>query len=316
MNFFSDNILNRHSELRTNAAFIQGKLSADTTRFILVCDNKSLVLSGEKPKAALLQRHELGDLLEQAGLQVFLGVEDEVAYFALGLDGMQDQVETQLGQAYTFTDLKTVALQMPRKQSALLAYARAMVHWNLRHLFCADCGNPTQSSEAGHVRKCKQEGCGKSHFPRTDTAVIVLISEGDACLLGRGAAWPEGRYATVAGFLEPGETLEQAVAREAQEETGVALESIRYHSSQPWPFPASIMVGFMATASNRHLQVDYTELEDARWFTRDEIVEGLQNGTLILPPRVSISYNLIRDWFDQLPGYQLEKFLRQEQGGW
>ncbi|WP_242927263.1 NAD(+) diphosphatase [Pontibacter vulgaris] len=307
MNFYSDNPLNRRAELRTDNALMKQYLDAETTRFIVVSDAKSLLRRQEQPEVAFLLRAELDDILTLAPIQVFLGTEGEEAYVALGLEGQHEQVESLLGHTYTFQDLRGVTPFLPRQHSALLAHARAMVYWHIRHKHCSDCGEPTRSQAGGHERHC--ENCGKLHFPRTDTAVIVLISEGDACLLGRQAMWAPGQYATLAGFLEPGETLEQAVAREAHEETGVALQSITYHSSQPWPFPGTIMVGFMATATSRSINVNYDELEDARWFTRQEIAESLQAGTFRLPSPVSISYRLIQDWFNLDAKYKLEDLL-------
>lgn len=307
-NFFSGSALNRHSEQRKNEELIQELWKKESTLFVVVSDAKSL-LKKSNTEAFLLSHQLVKELAELAKVRVFLGVEEGVAYFALGFEKQQDAIAPYLPEGAVLEDLRTTALFLPRPQSTLLAYARGMVYWNLRHSHCPECGSLTYSAEAGHVRAC--DNCGRRQFPRTDTAIIVLISEGDACLLGRQAQWPKGMYATVAGFLEPGEPLEEAVAREAMEETGVELAEIRYHSSQPWPFPASIMVGFTATASNRNIKVNNLELEDARWFTRKEIVEGLQNGILMLPPPVSIAYRLIRDWFNLNPNYNFEELLKE-----
>ncbi|WP_161890966.1 NAD(+) diphosphatase [Pontibacter russatus] len=310
MNYFSHNPLNRFSEMRPDATHMQQLWQKQAARVLVVHDTLNLLRERESGRqAAILTRREAEDLAAQAEVLVYLGSEDGVPYFALGLEGMQEQLPDLLGGEYILADLRTSALELPPKDGALLAYARGMVHWNLRHRFCPNCGSATQGAHAGHVRECTNENCSRHHFPRTDTAIIVIISEGDACLLGRQATWPEGMYATIAGFLEPGETLEQAVAREAKEETGVELQTITYHSSQPWPFPASIMVGFSATASSRSLYMDNDELEDARWFTRNEIAAGLRNGSLRLPPRISISYRLICDWFNADPVFKLEDLL-------
>ena len=276
-------------------------------RVLVVHESLSLVKKREAGKrAAVLRQQEAEELAKLAEVQVYLGSEEGTPYFVLGFEKMQEQLLDLLQEDYLLADLRTSAHELPQPDGALLAYARGMVHWNLRHRYCANCGSVTYSTHAGHVRQCTNEACNLHHFPRTDTAVIVIISEGDACLLGRQAAWPKGMYATVAGFLEPGETLEQAVAREAQEETGVELQKITYHSSQPWPFPSSIMVGFSAVARNRNLVLDNDELEDARWYTRSEIAAGLQEGTLRLPPPISIAYRLIRDWFNADAAYKLE----------
>ncbi|MDX5438224.1 MAG: NAD(+) diphosphatase [Pontibacter sp.] len=246
----------------------------------------------------MLPTRDTEQLVKYKHVRIFLGVSRGVPYFALGLK--HDPIETGLlpKNDHVLLDLKTVALRLPGKHSTLLSYARSLVYWNWRHQYCPNCGQVTQSSGAGHVRKCSDSKCDLLHFPRTDTAVIALIKEGDACLLGRQPVWQPGLYAPLAGFLEPGETLEQAVAREAMEEAGVVLEQIVYHSSQPWPFPSSIMVGFTATAQSRTLRIAQEELEDARWFTRGQIKHGLRGGTFRLPPPLSISYGLIRDWFE------------------
>ncbi|MFD3001605.1 NAD(+) diphosphatase [Pontibacter toksunensis] len=308
MNFFSHNPLNRFSEMRPDEAHMQQLWQQQEARVLVVHESLSLIKkTGSGKLAAVLRQQEAEDLAKLAQVQVYLGSEEVVPYFVLGFEGMEEQLQNLLGEDYALADLRMSAHELPQPDGALLAYARGMVHWNLRHRFCANCGSVTYSTNAGHVRQCTNEACNLHHFPRTDTAIIVIISEGDACLLGRQAVWPNGMYATIAGFLEPGETLEQAVAREAQEETGVELQKITYHSSQPWPFPSSIMVGFNAEARNRNLVLDNDELEDARWFTRKEIEAGLQDGTLRLPPPISIAYRLIRDWFNANGAYKLEE---------
>lgn len=314
MSHFSQNPLNRFSELRTDEALMEQLWQQLNARVLIVCDSLNLFrqesgqVEGAEIEAARAVRMQ-----ELAHDKIYLGSFEKVPYFVLGFEGRQEQLLEEFGSSYEFLDLKSTAEQLSQEQGSILAHARGIVHWNLRHRYCPDCGSPTRSIEAGHVRQCTSDSCGKLHFPRTDTAVIALIAEGDACLLGRQAVWAKGQYATIAGFLEPGETLEQAVAREAMEETGVQLKSIQYHSSQPWPFPGSIMVGFTAEASNRSLKVNYDEMEDARWFTREEIAAGLRDGSFRLPSQVSISYRLIRDWYNAMPGYGLEKVQAEVQ---
>jgi len=162
----------------------------------------------------------------------------------------------------------------------VLAYARALVSWRRRHHYCGSCGTATVSRSAGHVRVCPDQGCGDEQFPRLDPAVIVLVSDGARALLGRQKAWPPGRYSTIAGFVEPGESLEDAVLREVLEETGVAVRECRYHSSQPWPFPSSLMLGFTAEADAAAVPRADDELEDVRWFTREDVAAGRP----LLPP--------------------------------
>lgn len=195
----------------------------------------------------------------------------------------------------SFEELRPLAATLPAEDAGLLAYARAMAIWRARHRFCSVCGSGMRAERAGHVLRCCNADCAAEAFPRIDPAIIVLIADGDRVLLGRQASWPRGRYSTIAGFVEPGESLEDAVAREVMEETGVAVTDIGYHSSQPWPFPSSLMIGFRAHADSRAPVRLSGELEDARWFTR----ASLAAGDPPLPPSQSISYRLIRDWVQE-----------------
>jgi NAD+ diphosphatase len=173
-----------------------------------------------------------------------------------------------------------------------------MAYWHYRHRFCGDCGSPTRSTEGGHQRVCTNDQCKQPHFPRTDPAIIVIITSGKHCLLGRQRAWPKDLYSTIAGFVEPGESLEAAVVREIKEETGVQVDEVYYHSSQAWPFPGSIMLGFSAKTASKDVSLDINELEDARWLSREEMENGLKAGSLKLPSPVSIAFRLIEDWFN------------------
>jgi NAD+ diphosphatase len=192
-----------------------------------------------------------------------------------------------------FADLRLTAGLLPADDAGLLAYARAMIYWRQRHRYCGACGAPTRAGSGGHVMVCTAAGCGAESFPRIDPAIIVLVSDGERALLGRQASWPAGRYSTIAGFVEPGESLEDAVAREVREETDIEVDEVAYHSSQPWPFPSSLMVGFHARATSTAIRCPDGELEDARWFSRAELAQG----TPALPPPQSISFRLIADWY-------------------
>ena len=188
---------------------------------------------------------------------------------------------------------------MSHDDGALMAYARGMMHWHRAHLYCGRCGHATEPRQAGHVRYCTNADCAAPAFPRTDPAVIMLIHHGEYALLGRQAVWPPGMHSVLAGFVEPGESLEDAVAREVMEEAGVEIDETEYHSSQPWPFPASIMLGFGARAKSMELNIDTDELESGRWYHRDEILASPEDETFRLPRRDSISYRLIRDWLSE-----------------
>jgi NAD+ diphosphatase len=209
-------------------------------------------------------------------------------------------IHTDAPDRYTnqgrFEELRPLVPALASDEAALLAYARAMSYWRLRHRYCGNCGAATRALKAGHVLRCTNNDCGAEVFPRIDPAIIVLVTDaaGENAMLGRQAAWPPDRYSTIAGFVEPGESLEDAVAREVAEETGVALTAVRYESSQPWPFPASLMLGFQAVAASGAKPRGIGELEHARWFSRAEI----SRGTPLLPPPASISYRLIESWFD------------------
>jgi NAD+ diphosphatase len=199
-----------------------------------------------------------------------------------------------LTPATRFEELRPLTLVLDEQEAALLAYARALGYWRVRHRYCGNCGSPARAVRAGHVMRCMNADCAQESFPRIDPAIIVLVTDGERALLGRQASWPPGRYSTIAGFVEPGESLEDAVAREVYEETGVRVLSSAYHSSQPWPFPSSLMLGFQAFAEAGSIVCNDAELEDARWFTRAQIASGVPK----LPPPTSISYRLIQDWFD------------------
>jgi NAD+ diphosphatase len=221
---------------------------------------------------------------------VFLGEWDGGAVFAASVE---EELAAAVGAGAEWAELRRHLLLMEPAEAALLAFARSMAYWHARHRFCGACGSPTESREAGHLRACP--ACGAQHFPRTDPAVIVRVEHRGRCLLGRSAGWDPGVYSVLAGFVEPGESLEQAVAREVLEEAGVQVSAVRYHSSQPWPFPASLMVGFTARAQSARLRRD-DELEDVRWFTRAEARSALAAGTLRMPSRYSISHRLIEEW--------------------
>jgi NAD+ diphosphatase len=228
---------------------------------------------------------------------VFMGVLDEVAHFALDISHIEKPQEHEiLGEVGQFVDLRNAGALLDRVTGSLLAYARGLMYWHARHLYCGVCGHATESQDAGHVRVCSNPACKAQHFPRTDPAVIMLVTCGERCLLGRQKTFLPGMHSTLAGFVEPGESLEEAVAREVFEETGVRVHDVRYHSSQPWPFPGSIMLGFHAEARDTKLDINFEELETARWFTREELFRIPENETFRLPRKVSIARQLVEHW--------------------
>lgn len=295
-NFYAAGGLDRHGQRRGDAAWLAERLAHSSSRFVPVWRSQSLVvaLDGAAPRAALLARSELGAI---EGETILLGIHEECAYFAIDLSHHENPAALLRHAApVAFTDLRRVGPLLPRQEGSLLAYARGIAWWHGRHRFCGVCGSPTVSEEAGHVRRCTNPDCKAQHFPRTDPAVIMLVHDGDRCLLGRQRVWLKGMHSTLAGFLEPGESLEEAVAREVFEETGVVVDDVNYHSSQPWPFPASIMLGFHARARTTALNVNYDEIESARWFERDFLLTHADDDDFRLPRRDSIARRLIEDW--------------------
>ena len=221
------------------------------------------------------------------GLWIFLGNRDGVAHAAVVVDRVPAELTPQ--------SLRFIGPTIAPEDASLAVHAVGLARWHQTHRFCPRCGTETDVIKAGHVRVCPADG--SEHFPRTDPAVIMLISDGaDRVLLGRQPVWPQGRFSTLAGFVEPGESLIDAVRREVMEEAGIAVGEVTYAGSQPWPFPSSLMLGFFGVATSFDITVDGDELEEARWFSRDEITELTASGELILPPIVSISRWLVEEW--------------------
>lgn len=290
-NLLSGSYIDRLAHWRKDEALWRAALSDSNTWFVPVWRNQNLVRETDGGLDAFLLSANVFQLEMQLDEVVLLGEFQQHTCFAISLTG---EALPSFAEPVAARDLRMIAGELPSEQAGLLAYARAMIHWRERHRFCGRCGTPTLAMQGGHVRLCSNAGCAEQVFPRIDPAIIVLITDGERALLGRQASWPAGRYSTIAGFVEPGESLEDAVIREAAEETGVQIESVEYHSSQPWPFPSSLMLGFVATASTTQIQLTDAELEDARWLTRAQIAAG----EVALPITHSISFRLIEDWFD------------------
>ena len=225
--------------------------------------------------------------LDPGPLPILLGIVDGVPLLAC------DWLDEPPPGAPPFVELREVGPLLPRREAGLLAQARGLVHWHARHRFCGACGTPTVAVQAGHARLCP--ACATETFPRTDPAMIVLVSHGERALLGRSARFPPGMYSTLAGFVEPGESLEDTVRREVFEEAGVIVDAITYRSSQPWPFPQSLMVGFRATARSTELRLDPEELEDALWLERALLADP-ERCPIRLPGPDSIARFLIEEW--------------------
>ena len=297
VNVYAGGMLDRAAPLRGDEAWVEARLADPAGRYVAVWRGRNLVEGDDPPRAVMLPHESIAPAITQDTPVVLLGMNGEVPYFAVGLSGGgDDPARGALAGHGAFHDLREFGGLIPAPEASLLAHARGLMYWHRRHRFCGVCGSPAVIREAGHVRQCGDSACGAQHFPRTDPAVIMLVSDGDNCLLGRQADWPAGLYSTLAGFVEPGESLEEAVAREIREESGVTVRDVRYHSSQPWPFPASLMLGFYATAVNAEVSINHDELDDARWFHRDDLLDP--GDGMRLPRRDSISRRLVDDWLD------------------
>jgi NAD+ diphosphatase len=283
--------LDRAGHHRTDETWIAIQLEAPNTLFAPVWRAQNLMRANGAGPAELA-------LLPAAAIPhpvarhpwAFLGLLNETPVFTIDLSALDDPLPGQ--DVHAFRDLRRIGGNVAPADASIMAHARGLMHWRGRHRFCGVCGAACTPASAGHVMHC--QGCGTHHFPRTDPAVIMLVSDGDRALLGHPAAFRSVRvFTTLAGFVEPGESLEEAVAREVFEETGVRAVRVRYHSSQPWPFPGSIMLGFHADAATHEITAGDSELVEARWFTRDEL--RAPDG-FILPPDFSIARRLIDDW--------------------
>ena len=287
-NFFAGHDLDRRAEARTQEDWREAARADPATRY-LIGQGSLQLLHVHAPRIALLDNSSA--LVQQV---------HPANWVLLGWRGAARLVFIDLPAQETFPlppdtqlqELRPLAPLLGSDEAGLLAYARALSGWRARQRHCGACGAPTAAVQAGHCLVCSNPECAQEFFPRLDPAIIVLVSDGERALLGRQASWPARRYSTIAGFVEPGESLEDAVRREVREETGVAVHDVRYHSSQPWPFPASLMLGFFARAAAGAAVAVGGELEDARWFSRAE----LESGAALVPPSQSISWRLIEAW--------------------
>ena len=303
-NAFSGARLDRAPDQRKDAAWVAAQRSDPAARAVLAGDAGVHVVEGDPPQLALVP---LADV--PGGEPLLLGLDADGPVFALDV-GPSDELPRPLISAYGSAEpdpatgtrpygLREAVSALPQSDGGLVAYTTALLNWHRRHGHCSVCGAPTEVAAGGMVRECP--ACGSHHFPRTDPVVIMLVTDRDRVLLGRQAAWPQGRYSTLAGFVEPGETLEEAVIREVGEEAGVQVGAPAYHSSQPWPFPASLMLGFTVPWTGGAPVRQEEEIEDVRWFSRAEVQAAAswgQDAPLALPPRHAIARRLIESWLE------------------
>ena len=281
---------NRIAGHRTDDAWLERTWRDERTR-VLVLHGGRLVVPDESGDSAVDWRTPTE---APTGQRVLLGEQDGVTHFAVLVEHVPEGMRAE--------ELRRFVQTLPAEEAALVVHAVALGEWHRSHRHCPRCGGSLEVSDAGHLMVCS--GCGRQQFPRTDPAVIMVVTDDeDRCLPGRQERWPEGRYSTLAGLVEPGESLEQAVAREVFEEVGIEVGEVAYFGNQPWPFPASLMVGFFARARTTEIDVDGAEISDARWFTRDQMRAEAEAGTLLLPSGISISRSLVETWYGgSLPG--------------
>jgi len=292
-NVFAGAFVDRSGERRKDPDWLSEAVKSDESRFVPVWGEQCLV-GGEPVEAILLKRQHVENVVDDQDL-IFLGVFKDHPAFAIAIEGGGDAPFPDFGE---FQDLRHLGTVLPPDEANLVAHARALVLWHASQVFCGTCGSAARPKAAGNSRICVNDNCRREIFPRVDPAIIVLVENGDTCLLGRQSTWPEGRYSTIAGFVEPGESLEDAVRREVYEETNIRVGKVSYHSSQPWPFPSSLMLGFTAEATSVDIVLNDGELEDARWFTRKELRSGFPK----LPFRISIARRLVNHWIEPADG--------------
>ncbi|XP_018614017.1 NAD-capped RNA hydrolase NUDT12 [Scleropages formosus] len=331
-NYFSREYLDRRCEKRTDSRWLKGKQSSPNTVYLLFFNLNPFVMSQPEELSAgvpairlcRLRWDSVEELLADPGTTlIFLGVEKQTkplsesspededglaAWFALGVDKCPtEHLKLQHSNGFFLKSPRPGLLQLSENEAGVIAQARSVLAWHSRYSFCPTCGSKTIVEEAGYKRTCLKEGCPSlsgihnTSYPRVDPVVIMLVihPDGNQCLLGRKKTFPVGMFSCLAGFIEPGETIEEAVRREVEEESGVKVGPVQYVSSQPWPMPSSLMIGCLAVAVSTEIKVDENEIEDARWFTRQQVLDTLLKGdhkVFTVPPRQTIAHQLVKHW--------------------
>jgi NAD+ diphosphatase len=289
--------LDRAVTERLDPVWVAGRLEDPASRAVVASADGVLVTGGRPVSLVRVPvRNDANGATDEAW-PVMLGLEDDVALFAIDLDVLPPDARRRLNERGRIATLSEAGRVLEPQEAGLAAYLAALLNWHRRHRFCPSCGASLRVTDAGFSLTCP--ACDTQHFPRTDPAVIVLVEHEGRALLGRQAGWPPGLYSVLAGFVGPGESLEEAVIREVREESGITVHDPQFVGSQPWPFPLSVMLGFEARSDGGTPAPRDGELEDVRWFTREEVGEGLagRSTDLLLPPGISISHFLVERWF-------------------
>ncbi len=290
---FTGMALDRASAERKDPDWVRARLGDGSSRTV-AAGHEGVLVRGGSGDAPALARAPVTEARPDD--PILLGVDDGAAVFAVDLDGLAPEEQRHAIDGHQVMSLREAGALLAPAEAGLAAYVMALLNWHRRHRFCANCGNPTDVAEAGYSRHCPR--CGADHFPRTDPVVIMTVEHQDRLLMGRRAGWPPGRVSVLAGFVSPGESAEEAVVREVEEESGIIARDPVFVASQPWPFPASLMLGFHAGSDGGEPRATDGELEEVRWLHRDAIQHAIDGGDpgFQLPPPVSIARFLIDRW--------------------
>jgi NAD+ diphosphatase len=297
---FAGNPLDRVSERRRDKAWVASLLADPQSRILPLYDLKPAISDMLRPALDWQEIAPWRAAIDGGAMLIFLGIGDGRAHFAIDAAGSAAPPDAE------HIDVRTLAPQIPAGEAAILAEARSLIDWHARHRFCAQCGTPTDVSGAGWDRRCPN--CRAHHYPRSDPVTIMLVVRGERALLGRNKRRPGRRFSCLAGFMEPGETPEEAVRREVHEESGIRVGRVKYLAAQPWPFPSTLMMGFLAEGISEEITIDPEEIAEARWFEREEIREMVARAAtgaddpeqVSLPQPVAIAHHLCRRWSNGL----------------
>ena len=295
---FAGNPLNRGESERRDEEWISNRARDSKSKFLPMKDLNVLITANAQPELGWLNFDELTRIGAESN-PIFLGLLEETAYFTVDISNLDDAVsQLQSSADRRFEDARAASELITGPEAGILAQARSQLDWHNRHGFCSVCGHPTTIQRGGQTRQCA--GCEAHHYPRTDPVIIVVVTDNNRCLLGqsRGRMASSNRYSALAGFVDQGESIEEAVTREVMEESGIRIKNIRYHSSQPWPFPSSLMMGFHAEASTTDIAMDAEEMADVQWFEREEVLLALEGKSekLAVPGPIAIAHHLIKAW--------------------